>query len=158
MFSQASINHKSGQIIATSAEVTPSGGLLRESLKMPLFQVWELICPDTWICFIDTLIHNFRWVRPESQRQYQVFVSQNEIPKDDGPKGKMRISGFNILASLNWYQFVRHFGKLINPKYTIFSSLVVAEHVGKKNLYVDHQGADKGCFFVRTITIHSANC
>ena len=40
----------SGQIIATSAEVTPNGGLVRESSHNPLNSGLGIIviCPDVW--------------------------------------------------------------------------------------------------------------
>ena len=43
-------HHKSGQIIATSAEVTPNGGVVRESSQNPLNSGLGIIviCPDKW--------------------------------------------------------------------------------------------------------------
>ena len=44
-------DHISGQIIATSAEVTPNGGLVRESPQNPLNSGLGIIiiCPDIYI-------------------------------------------------------------------------------------------------------------
>ena len=45
------IQHVSGQIITTSAEVTLNGGLIRELPQNPLNSGLGiiLICPDVWI-------------------------------------------------------------------------------------------------------------
>ena len=47
----------SGQIIATSAEVTPNGGLVRKSNQNPLNSGLGMIviCPDEWFIFMGQL-------------------------------------------------------------------------------------------------------